>query len=68
MHNVFFLLIAVGIVLVGILGIGIYQLMNRPRSDEGIHEFRSARDTLALFHHRHHDKHHASVGGRKRRR
>ncbi|MCP3936246.1 MAG: hypothetical protein GY708_12845 [Actinomycetia bacterium] len=68
MHNVFFLLIALGIVLVGLLGIGVYKLINRPRSDEGIHEFRSARETLALFHHRHHNKQHVSVGSRKRRR
>lgn len=50
MHNIFFLLIAVGIVLLGLLGIGVYQLMNRPRHDAGIHEFKTARDALAHFH------------------
>ena len=64
-HNVFFLLIAVGIVLLGLLGIGVYQLMNRPRHDAGIHEFKVARDALANFHHRDGK---AAASGRRRRR
>jgi len=48
--NAAFLLIAVAIMALGLLAIGVWTFLNRPREDAGIHEFRSAIDALSVFH------------------
>jgi len=47
--NAAFLLIALVIMALGLLAIGVWTFLNRPREDAGIHEFRSAIDALSVF-------------------
>ena len=44
-----FLLIAVGVILVGLLGIGVFMLASRSRQPDSVDEFRTSLDALSNF-------------------
>lgn len=49
MQSIAFLLIAVGVILLGLLGIGLWMLASRSRQPDSVDEFRNSLDALSNF-------------------
>ena len=49
MPSVAFLLIAVAVILVGLIGIGLWMLATRARQPDSVDQFRSSLDALSGF-------------------
>lgn len=56
MQSAAFLLVAVGVMALGLIGIGIWKFVTRPREQDSVAQFQSSLDALSTFGGADHDR------------